>query len=352
MCYNTYALGADTSINYFDIVGSGIKITQIHNNNGVSISDVMYEGPIANLNGYSDEFLDVSGNRNATNNTYKILFPQDTAPILSESIGGVDPSFSMFQNIVVNIGNSVLPDASFNLIMRPLEGTVVDMYYWQNVKIVDPTYFADVSGSSCYKLTRLTTDVVNYALVPTAAPLQRVKLTPTSGHFALVDYPLPSNVLAVGQGDLNLSLYQKTLLATPTVNINTLNWRDLSGTFVDASNNFIAYASLTPITSDYSLGENDIVELLVTSSEIPLKMTSIYSNLVTNGRDGLGYRTSSTLHSGQQSVQSLQTKFVGLVNPTVYSTPYSLLADYYADITIPAVPSQFPDFPYRGPFQH
>ncbi len=298
--YAAYATGPSSTVETFDITGSWITIDEGHNTPALEPAyETIYDGYIRDMPSVlSDPSNSVYATRDETTNAYSLYIKQNITPIMDTAANGVVTLSEQPFNLLVHIGNSVLPSRHFIFLLHPLEGTIVSMYTFDAVLGTDGT---NPVPPSQFQLTRFVTEAVDYRLLP-AVYLSRVKLVPRHGAYAIYDMP-SSFQIATAPG---ATVWAK-MINNVTIDFDTIPWQTLTGNYT-IQTPFISLNGITPtpFSADY------IIELLSVSPEIPLKMNTFYLPDTTITTNGYGLASSRTTFNGSTIASALATSTLTL----------------------------------------
>jgi hypothetical protein len=302
--YSAYATSPVSTVQTFDITGSWITIDEGHNTPSPTDPsyNLIYDGYIRDMpSALSDPSGSVYAIRNP-DNSYSLYIKQDVTPIMDTAANGVVTLSEQPFNLLVNIGNSVLPSRHFVFLLHPLEGTIVSMYTFDAVLGTDGT---NPVPPSQFQLTRFVTEAVDYRLLP-AVYLSRVKLIPRHGAYAIYDMPSALQIATTNRG---ANVWAK-MINNVVIDWAAIPWQTLSGDYT-IETPFISLNGITPtpLSADY------IIELLSVSPEIPLKMNTFYLPDTNTTINCYGLASNRTAFNGSTIASMLSTNTITL-NPT------------------------------------
>lgn len=274
------------SVQTIDITGSVVKLTELKSNapdvpssNGPNHDGVLYYGTIAGLIDLSSNYLkfvsDASG-------VFTVSYTQDLGGFFQQIFGNTDVNHR--DNIVINLGNSVLPDDTFYIHNQVLSGSKVNVY---DVYQVNRNNTLEL-----YLLKYVYETLIDYGSLPGNTYIRRFPFAVDALYYSKVSIP------SVSLGDdIN------NVLQTVTKSNLTL---DGNGNIVWKSKVSFAKKLTLQITPLTQAGAVDMVTLFFTDSEVPANYTVVkipnayevvngdgtYQTVIT----GLGKIKAQTLH--------------------------------------------------------
>jgi hypothetical protein len=305
-----------------NITGSNIKLTELKSNNpetpssnGVNRDGVLYNGRVVDLVNFSSNYLNfVSKDQGVIN----VSYTQDLGGLFELLFG--DNADMHKGNIVLNIGNSILPTANNTMQLQITNGSIVNVY---DVYQVNKNNTLEL-----YLLKYVYDMIINYENVPKDIYIKRLPGSVSDFYYSKIVLPL-----------VNLGETVNDVLTRLTKSNMSL---DVHGNIVwTKKTSFDNNLSLqiTPLTS---AGVLDMVTLFYTDREVLVNYTIVnipnaYEVLNADGTfqtviTGLGKIKTQTLNSSKSplntdidfSMPNNQASLLALNNSDLYNVDIQL----------------------------
>ena len=238
-----------------NITGSNIKLTELKSNNpetpssnGPNRDGIIYNGTIGDLTNISNNYIKLLSNHDAV---FQISYTQDLGGQFERIFGDIDVKHR--GNIVINIGNSVLPDTNIILHNLVLNNNIVNIY--------DVYQVNHNNTLELYLLKYVYNIMIDYANIPGNTYLKNFLGSVDKFYYSQVQIP------SVKLGD-NISNVLKTITKDNLSfdSSNNIVWTEK----LSFSNNLSL--QITPLTQD---GAVDMITLFYTDMDIPTNYTIV-----------------------------------------------------------------------------
>jgi hypothetical protein len=319
------------AVQTIDINGSVIKLTELKNqtpevpsSNGPNRDGVLYYGNIANLIDLSSNYLKLVSHDNGV---FTVSYTQDLGGFFEQIFSNDDVRHK--DNIVINLGNSILPDATYFIHNEILSGSKMNVYdiYQVNRK----------NTLELYLLKYVYDTIIDYGSVPGNTYFRRFPFEVNALYYSKVSIP------SISLGD-NINDVLRTVTKS---NLNLNGNGDIVWTSKVSFSKKLTL-QITPLTH---AGALDMITLFYTDSDLLANYTIVkipnayevmngdgtYQTVIT----GLGKIKTQTLNDSATP----ETSDIDLTSPNtlVSNYAYNNSTLYDADIPLDVAPRSIND---------
>jgi len=300
-------ISKNISVKTFNITGSNIKLTELRStnpavpsNNGPNRNGIIYNGKIGDLTSFTSDYIKLLS---SDNGVFTISYTQDLGGYFEILFGDNDVNHR--GNIVLNIGNCVLPSTSFTLRNQITNGSIVNVYDVYQVNY-DNTL-------KLYLLKYVYDTLINYSNIPGNIYVSKFPFQVDELYYSEVSIP------SVSLGDNINDVLKRITKSNLSLNSNKIVWTKKQSVEKQLT------LQITPLTQS---GAVDMFTLFYTSSEVPtnyaiINIPNAYE--VING-DGT-YQTVIT-GLGKIKTQAVNTSKTPTTTSIDLSLPSNLASNY------------------------
>ena len=243
----------NTGVQTINITGAHIKLTELKTNNSTNTSNngpnhdgIIYNGTIGDLTNFSSNYIKLLSNDNGV---FQINYTQDLEGLFGQTLENNSNKYR--GNIVINIGNSVLPNTFITLHNQVKNGSIISIY--------DVYQVNHNNTLELYLLKYVYDTLINYTNVSGNAYLKRFPGEVYKLYYSQVQ--IPSINLGDNINDVLKNIIKSNLSLDSS---NNIVWTEK----IFFSNNLSL--QITPLTQD---GAVDMITLFYTSKEVPINYT-------------------------------------------------------------------------------